>query len=221
MTRPTATDLDSLMRLVRWYYPPGLAAYAPDYQGSEQATRLRSLLGGVARDVGDVTEYAATHPPVPDEVFALGATARELRAWPVFLERVRQEFPGCLIGNKTISFADPCYACEVGLPGVQIGCGRYDMVVCLLSLLAPVYAIYGYHDCPGQDFWTRFPPLPEEFQDHERRLAALVEAEFGFTRLSKEILLTPTPDLVPLSGNLLLGEAKLIDCLITTEHPEK
>jgi hypothetical protein len=94
-------------------------------------------------------------------------------------------------------------------------------VVCLLSLLAPVYTIYGYRDIPEQEFWTRFPPLPERFQDYEQRLAALIEAEFGFTRLDKECSLTPIPDLVPHAGNLLLGEAKLIDCLLDTERPDE
>lgn len=61
------------------------------------------------------------------------------------------------------------------------------------------------------------PPFPPEFQSHEARLAELIESTFGFTRLTNEILFTPVPDLVPRTVNFGLGEAKLIDCLLT-EH---
>ncbi len=104
------------------------------------------------------------------EVHELGATDRELRAWPAFLDR---------------------------------------------------HTLYGYHHIENGEFWTRFPPLPEEFQAHEQRLATLIESEFGFTRLDKDVLLTPVPDLMPYIANFALGEARLIDCLFDTEHPDE
>lgn len=216
-----ATDLDSLMQLVRWYYPPGMEADDPRYRKTEQARRLQALLDGVARDMGLVERFAVGLQPVPDEVLELGATARELRQWPVFIGRLKEEFAGCTIWNRTIPHQDPSYVCQIFLSKVSPGSGYYDAVVCLLSLLAPVYAIYGIRDIDKQEHWLRFPPLPEEYQEHETRLAALIEAEFGFTRLSKEVLLTPIPDLVPPLGTLLLGEAKLIDCLFNIEHPDE
>ncbi len=216
---PGATDLDSLMRLVRLYYPPGVEAEDPAYRKTEQNRRLRSLLGGVARDMGDITEYAAGHPPVPDGVHELGATDRELRAWPRFLDRLRREFGAGKLWNKTIPFHAPCYSCQVYLPDTPEDC--YDAVVCLLSLLAPVYTIHGCRDIDGGESWVRFPPLPHEFQALEQRLAALIESEFGFARLNKDVLLTPIPDRVPYASNLMLGEARLIDCLFDTEHPDE
>lgn len=102
------------------------------------------------------------------------------------------------------------------------GSPRYDGVVCLLSQIAPVYALYAAHVeergaglSRSREAWLRFPPLPVEFQAHETRLAQLIESTFGFTRLSNEILFTPVPDLVPRVGHLQLGEAQLIDCLFT------
>lgn len=215
-----ATDLDSLMQLVRWYYPSGVEVYDPRYQETEQAKRLRALMDGMAPAMGLVEKYTVGLAPVPHEVMTLGATVQELSTWPAFLQRLKDQFSNCTVSNKTLPSYDPCYACQVYLTEIHPGRSlRYDAVVCLLSLLAPVYAIYGCCDVMNGESWTRFPPLPEEFQDHERRLAVLIEAEFGFTRLASDVLLTPTPDLVPPFGNLLLGEARLIDCLISTEHP--
>ena len=96
-----------------------------------------------------------------------------------------------------------------------------NFLVCLLSQLAPVYAIYASHTdrrkYPELEAWLRFPPFPSEFQPQETQLANLIESTFGFTRLSKEVLFTPVPDLVPRTVNYRLGEALLIDCLFT-EH---
>ena len=222
MTTPIAVDADSLVRLMRWYYPPGVDKHDLCYPETPQARRLQALLDGMARDMGLVERLCVGLAPVPDDVLALGVTVPALRSWSDFVQKLKQEFPGCGVWNKTRPQSDPCYSCQIYLPGVDTtGPPPHDAVVCLLSLLAPVYTIYGYHGAPGDDYWTRFPPLPEPFQDHERRLATLIEAEFGFTRLDKDVLLTPIPDLVPWCSNLSLGEAKLIDCLLDTEHPDQ
>jgi hypothetical protein len=63
-----------------------------------------------------------------------------------------------------------------------------------------VYAICAHHrkdDRTERESWTRYPPLPPEFQAHEAKLSALVEAMFGFARLPNEVLFTPVPDLHP------------------------
>jgi hypothetical protein len=88
----------------------------------------------------------------------------------------------------------------------------------LLSRLAPVYALYASHytnRLSGGEAWWRFAPFPPQYQEHEAKLAALIEATLGFTRVSTEALLTPVPDLAPVSGNAVLGEAVLADCLFT------
>ncbi|OJT26646.1 hypothetical protein BO221_00975 [Archangium sp. Cb G35] len=100
-----------------------------------------------------------------------------------------------------------------------MGDSLYDCVVCLVSKLAPVYALYASHtdkNDPGETgHWLRFPPLPPRFQAHEARLATLIESTFGYTHLSNDILFTPVPDLVPRTANFGLGKAQLIDCLFT------
>ncbi len=183
---------DALIQLVHRYYPTGILIDEPQYRASEEAQRLGTLLQ---------------------------ATAADTTAWKDFIQQLRREFPDCSIWDMTVPLLDPCYTCRVSLPGFETGAPRYDSVVCLLSQLAPVYALYASHTekrSPAQrESWLRFPPFPPEFQSHEVRLAGLIESTFGFTRLSNDILFTPVPDLVPRTANFELGKAQLIDCLFT------
>jgi hypothetical protein len=183
---------DALVQLVHRYYPAGIRNDDPRYDASEEGQRLEALI--------------QTHvEPSP--------------AWKGFIQRLDEEFPDCHIWDTTIPHHDPCYYCRVSLPGFVTGAPRYDCIVCLLSQLAPVYALYASHTekmDPGQgDYWLRFPPFPPEFQAQEAKLAGLIESTFGFTRLSNDVLSTPVPDLVPRTANYGLGHAQLIDCLFT------
>jgi hypothetical protein len=184
---------NALVQLVRCYYPPGMEKEDPRYAATEEAQRLDRLLH--ANTQGSPT-------------------------WKDFVQRVRGEFPDCSIWDATVPLHDPCYTCRVSQPGFVTGGPRYDSVVCLLSQLAPVYALYASHveeKSTGlpRDYWLRFPPFPPEYQKHEAKLAGLIESTLGFTRLSNDILFIPVPDLVPPTANYQLGEAQLIDCLFT------
>ncbi|WPB78539.1 hypothetical protein KYC5002_05120 [Archangium violaceum] len=184
---------DALVQLVHRYYPVGLHTADPGYNATEEAQRLTRLL----------------------EANAAGS-----QTWKGFYQRVRGEFPDCSLWDTTVPLNDPCYGCRVSQPGFFPGDPRYDSVVCLLSQLAPVYAIYAAHleeKGPGlpRDHWLCFPPFPPEYQSRETRLAKLIESTFGYTRLPNEVLFTPVPDLVPRMANFSVGEAQLIDCLFT------
>ena len=182
---------DALVQLIHRYYPAGLRNDDPQYKASEEGQRLNALVH-------------AHEQPSP--------------AWKEFILRLHREFPGCSIWDTTVPLHEPCTSVRVSLPGFETGAPRYDCVVCLLSQLAPVYALYASHTdrrLPGGDYWLRYPPFPPEFQAHETKLAGLIESTFGFTRLSNETLFTPVPDLVPRSANYGPGEAQLIDCLFT------
>ncbi len=186
---------DALVQLVHRYYPAGLLNIDPRYDASEEGQRLTALVN-------------ANADPSP--------------AWKSFIQRLHEEFPDCSVWDTTIPHHDPCYYCRVSLPGFVTGDPRYDCIVCLLSQLAPVYALYASHmeeKGPGlpRDYWLRFPPFPPEFQAQEAKLAEFIESSFGFTRLSNDVLFTPVPDLVPRTANHGLGKAQLIDCLFT-EH---
>lgn len=167
-----------LMACVRQYYPVGIPPGDPRYEGSAEIQRLRHLLHSSAIDPG---------------------------AWQSFVQKVEDTFPGCDVSDSIPRLYRPSYRCEVTLPGVEPWPGRTreDSVVCMLSVLAPVYALYARHwkdDRTERESWTRFPPLPPEFQAHEAKLASLIESTFGITRLPTEVLFTPVPDLQPLRG---------------------
>jgi len=186
---------DALIQLLHRYHPSGFLVDDPEYSASEEAQRLNRLLR---------------------------ETMKDMQAWNGFIQRLHEEFPGCPLWDRTLLQHDPCYICEIALPGMEMGGDRYDAIICLLSLLAPVYALYAEHYLdtgPLRESWLRFPPFPPEYQAHEAKLASLIESTFGFTRLTHEVLSTPVPDLVPRSGTLGLGDARLIDCLFTPHRP--
>ena len=90
-----------------------------------------------------------------------------------------------------------------------------NAIGCMLSLLAPVYAVYATHhreEGLNKESWRRFPPLPPEFQAHGAKLATLVESSFGFSRLSNDVLFTPSQS----SGSACSGTGSarlLLECL--------
>ncbi len=182
---------DALVHLVHCYYPPGIEDYDPRYRESEEYQRLTRLL-------------LANQQPSP--------------TWKRFTAKVVETFPDCYIWDATVPMHEPCNIVRVSLPGFVEGAPRYDSVVVLRSQLAPVYALYASHyedRSVGGNSWWRFAPFPPEYQAHEAKLAALIESTLGFTRLSPETVLTPVPDLVPNTGNLALGRARLVDCLLS------
>jgi hypothetical protein len=183
---------EALVQLVHRYYPAGIENYDPRHEASEETQRLRAL---VKAHVGGTP------------------------AWKDFIQRLRVEFADCSVWDSTVPWHDPCYSVRVSNPGRVTGDLVFDEVVGLVSTMAPVYALYASHtdrtDSPEDKGWLRFPPFPSRLQAHEAKLAGLIEATFGYTRLPNDILLIPVPDLVPSTANYLLGEAVLIDCLFT------
>ncbi|HYO69110.1 MAG TPA: hypothetical protein VEU33_23825 [Archangium sp.] len=185
---------DALVRLVHCYYPPGIEDYDPRYKKSEEYQRLTRLL-------------LANQQPSP--------------TWDAFTDQVVEAFSGCSIWDATVPMHEPCNIIRVSLPGPGGDPLPYDSVVGLLSQLAPVYALYASHHTTrlsrstGGKAWWRFAPFPPKYQAHEVKLVTLIESTLGFTRLSPEALLIPVPDLVPNTGNLALGRARLVDCLLS------
>jgi hypothetical protein len=117
-------------------------------------------------------------------------------------KRVEASFADCDVSYSTLGLFRPSFRCEVTLPGMAPWLDRIveDSVFCRLSVLAPVYALCARHwkdDRTEFESWTRYPPLPPEFQSHEARLASLIESTFGFTRLPNEVLFTPVSGIHP------------------------
>ena len=185
---------EALTRLLHRYYPPGLWTHDPAYDASEQALRLTQLLETAQRDT---------------------------RPWESFVQKVREEFVGCTVWDMSLPWSEPCYRLRVYLPEAANDGKADDAVVCLLSLLAPVYALYASHFLEADsrvEKWTRYPPLPPEFQLHEAKLAGLIEASLGATRLPNEVLFTPVAGLAPRTGTHAPGEALMADLLLTHDR---
>jgi hypothetical protein len=188
---PTA---DALVQLVHRYYPAGIDVDDPRYESSEEAQRLTRVLQAAVEDT---------------------------RGWRHFVQRLEEEFSDCAVWDTTHPWHDPCRGCRVSLPGFETGGRRYDAIVCLMSLLAPVYMLYASHSeekGAQREHWTRHAPLPVEFHGHEVKLAGLIESTFGVSRLPDDVLFTPVPDLVPRTAHFGLGHARLVDCLFTRDR---
>jgi hypothetical protein len=184
----------ALVEVLYRYHPTNLRPDDPLYKVSAEAQMLSRVLEDAQKDT---------------------------RTWKSFVQRVHEEFPGCVLWDSTLLFYDPCYRLRISLPTSSKSADQRDELVCLVSLLAPAYVIYASHSLdtgPYAEAWTRYPPLPVEFQPYEARLAALIESTFGSTRLPNEVLFTPVPDLAVRGGNVHLGKARLIDLLFTEDR---
>jgi hypothetical protein len=186
----------ALIALAHRYYPANLLSEDdPRYRASSEYERLTVL----RRD-----EWANSGP------------------WNAFVARLREEFSASNVWDLPYLLYEPSRYCRVRLPGTGLtpGEGELKEVVCMLSVLAPVYCIFGSHQRSEnrRTVWNEmhFPPLPPEYQQLETRCATLIESTFGVTRLPNDILFVPVPDLS--LGNLTLGEVRLIDCLFSTNR---
>jgi hypothetical protein len=178
----------ALTQLARRYYPASIGMDDPRHDESEEARRRSARLEAAMKDTG---------------------------GWERFLRRVEEAFPGCTVRDASSLPYESSHRCNVTLSETRLQNGKEENAVgCMLSLLAPVYAVYATHrreEGLNMESWRRFPPLPPEFQAHEAKLAALVESSFGFSRLPNDVLFTPVPELrIGMLGN---RGARLLECL--------
>jgi hypothetical protein len=165
----------ALVECVRRYYPSELHREDPRYTPSEEHQRLEHRL----------REAAA-----------------EASAWHRFVRQVEESFPHCDVIDITSLLYHPSYRCKVlrRQPPSPLERTREDSVVCMLSILAPVYALHASHhrdDGTERESWMRYPPLPAGFQPDEAKLAGLMESAMGATRLPNEVLFTRVPGIRP------------------------
>jgi hypothetical protein len=182
----------SLIELLREYYPSGIGNDDPRYPSSKEIERLTKQLD---------------------------ADPRQAEVWGAFADQLQRAFPDCEVVAEDLRPLEPCFRYRLlHLVEGQHGQEREEGIACILSLLAPVYAIYAFHhreEGLDSESWSRFPPLPPDIQTHEARLAALIESALGLTRLPNEVLFAAVPDLQPRVGQFTLRKARLVDCLFT------
>ena len=181
------------LALINRFYPPEIATHEPAYDASEQAQRLKLLLGEARTGSED---------------------------WDTFLRTARSELHDCTLWEIPSLLYEPCRTLRVYLPGAGTGAEEQKSVVLLVSLLAPVHACYASSQTTVQGQVQReevwYPPLPETYRRAASKLEALAQPLLGTQRLPNEVLLTSVPDVEV--GHLHFGEAKIIDCLFTSRR---
>jgi hypothetical protein len=235
--RMSAPTRDMLMARVYRHVPRGIRHDDPRHRASEESRRLACVqeAAAIACGKGFVPVPAEERVAIDPEVLQV---VDALRAWRHLGERCKQAFPDREVWDESGPFFDPGYRYTVGqadyvppprapLPGRgeppverapqpgQHGVDTYDPVVCVVSVLAPVFVILTI--TPAADTFprVRYADFPERYQDRIDTLGTLVQEVLGFARLDEDTLLTPMPDLQPHTSNRPMSETTLGDCLFT------
>jgi hypothetical protein len=187
-----------LIELLHHYYPLNLHGDDARYGESEQYQRMLALRA-----------HALKNPT----------------GWKRLIARLREVLPECKVQDWTVLFSDDnCWRVRVDLPEVLKLPGGQDevrTVVVLVSILAPVYALYSSFQryslvekraWPSETFYEDVP----ETKSYADKVEVIVRDVLHVQRLTNETLFTPVPDIQ--CGNVALGDARLIDCLFTDDR---
>ncbi|HEX5753694.1 MAG TPA: hypothetical protein VFZ09_46320 [Archangium sp.] len=123
---------------------------------------------------------------------------KNLDQWRALMDELRVELPHLNIGHPTAT-CDPCFKCMVYTNQEPVSSDPYDdeprsrlwTVVGCLSVLAPVYTVYGVqYDYKGRDVRGSarvfFDPLPPEMQAPAEVIARKIEARYRAEALPRE-----------------------------------
>jgi hypothetical protein len=133
---------------------------------------------------------------------------KKLDQWRVLMSELRAALPRFKVGHATAT-STSCFRCIVFTDRQPMEASheegprerRWSVVGCL-SILAPVYTVYGLrYDYQGEDVIARkvfFEPLPPEMQAPAEVVARKIEAMFGAEALPREIAETRIPLIVDL-----------------------
>jgi hypothetical protein len=137
--------------------------------------------------------------------------------WYSFRDELKSALPNYVIG-ETYPSADGGPRCMVYQPKESWSPqSNWDVVGCV-SLLAPVYFVYGvewdYIDGRAQNFRASFEQPPPNMARPAQVVARAIEKMFGFSALPRELVETP----VPLYAGLLEPpETTLFHTLFTSD----
>jgi hypothetical protein len=124
---------------------------------------------------------------------------KKMDRWRAFLRDLGGVLPGFNIGNAT-STCDACFRCSVYPKAETKPQPRRWVAVGCVSILAPVYTIYGVrYDYRGRERIAErvfLDPLPPEMQAPAEIVARRIEATFGVSALPRVIAETPIPLIV-------------------------
>jgi hypothetical protein len=118
----------------------------------------------------------------------------KMEHWRAFLDVLQGELPGFKLGNATCP-VDACFRCSAWAvdPSPQLD---WAVVGCV-SILAPVYTVYGvrYEPKGKQRFSSTLflDPLPEEMRVPSEIIARKIEETFGASAFPREWNQFPVP----------------------------
>jgi hypothetical protein len=119
-----------------------------------------------------------------------------MEPWKAFRDKLGAELPNHKIG-ETYSSADGGPRCVVYPPGESLSPKANWKVVGCISLLAPIYLVYGveYDHADGRTRNSKasFGPPPPNMVLPAQVVARTIEAIFGFSALPRELAETPVP----------------------------
>lgn len=120
----------------------------------------------------------------------------QMESWRALLRDLRAELPDFDVGDATAT-CDSCFRCAVYLKtDRQPPSVRWVAVGCV-SILAPVYAVYGvrYDYGGGKRIGNEvfLEPLPPELRVPAEAIARKIEERFPVAVLPREIAETPVP----------------------------
>lgn len=185
----TTPSRDDLLAIVRNYYDPtNKFLYTPE--ASQETKRLQALW----------TQWLENMGP-----------------WHDFLDGLEGELPDFIVGD-TLSTSDGGPRCLVYPPKKsRPSTGNWVVVGCV-SLLAPVYMVYGVErdevDGGLRHEKARFGHPPPGMSLPAHAVARKIETTFGFSAVSREIAETPVPLFV---GGREPSEATLFHALFTSD----
>jgi hypothetical protein len=137
--------------------------------------------------------------------------------WWGLLDELRKEFPQLTVGDATAT-PDACFRCAVYAPVEGDPSGTHRLVVGCVSILAPVYTVYGMEYERIQEGRRNprvsFEPLPEPMRSLAKVISSKLEATFGVSALPREVAQMPVPLVVQWKEP---PEATLFHALFTSE----
>ncbi|PTL81793.1 hypothetical protein [Vitiosangium sp. GDMCC 1.1324] len=123
---------------------------------------------------------------------------KKLDQWWAFLDELEKELPGFTIGDGTAT-ANTSFRCSAYPPSDNPRMPPWVVVGCV-SILAPVYTIYGVqHEYSGKKhigYKVFLDALPPEMRPPAEVIARKLEAIFEVRALPHEIAQTPIPLIV-------------------------
>jgi hypothetical protein len=163
-----ALTAEQLLSITRNYWPSDLESSLKP-EGSPEVARLHDLWG---------------------------KELKKMRQWAEFVRALNEDLPEFTVGNITATF-DACLRCGAYPRTNRPPSSSGWVVVGCVSILAPVYAIYGMqYEYSGEKRFGEevfFEPLPARMRAPADIIARKLEATFGVSALPRELADTSVP----------------------------